>query len=139
MHPTPTCRYMSRVVELPVDDAASAFDAWTRDAGRRLAVGSGSLRIDHVTDRTAFPGRALGPVVRAYGWVRTRAFAYARVEIEVSAWSTTQSDVGLRYAGRRRPGFLAAHAYNRIGPELIDAIAAAVAAGNPTEAGRRAA
>lgn len=131
---------MSRVVDSSVDDAASAFDAWTRHTqGRRFDVDLGSLRIDRVTNGSAFPGRALGPVARAYGWLRTRAFAYARIELELSAWSTTKSEVGLRYAGRRRPGVLAARAYNQVGPEVIDAVAAAVAAGRPKEADQRAA
>lgn len=140
MHPTPPCKYMSRVVDLPVDDVASAFDAWGQNAhGRRLGAGSGSLRIDRVTNGSAFSGRALGPVARAYGWIRTPAFAYARIEIEVSAWSTTRSEVGLRYAGRHRPGFLAARAYNQIGPDVIELIAAALTADDQTEGGRRAA
>lgn len=130
---------MSRVVDLPVDAAASAFDTWARGAGRRLAVGPGSLRIDRVANGSAFPGRALGPVARAYGWLRTRSFAYARVEIEVSAWSTTRSEVGLRYAGRRRSGFLAARAYNLVGPDVIELIAAAMSTERQTEADQRAA
>ena len=140
MHTTPMCKYMSRVVDLTVDDAASTFDAWTSDRrGHRLAAGSGSLRIDHVSNGANFPGRALGPVARAYGWLRTRAFAYARVEIELSAWSTTRSEVGLRYAGRRRPGYLAARAYNQIGPDVIDDVATALAAGRRAKTDRRAA
>ncbi len=131
---------MSRVIDLPVDDAAAAFHAWTRDArGDRLDVVSGSLRIDRITNGSAFPGHALGPVARAYGWVRTRTFAFARVEIELSAWSTTRSEVGLRYAGRRRPGFVAAGAYNQVGPDVIEMIAAALTAGAKVDADRRAA
>ncbi|MGI8795188.1 MAG: hypothetical protein ACR2IR_01130, partial [Acidimicrobiia bacterium] len=105
MHPTPTCKYMSRVIDLPVDDAAAAFHAWTRDArGDRLDVVSGSLRIDRITNGSAFPGHALGPVARAYGWVRTRTFAFARVEIELSAWWSTQSGGGVCCADPREDG-----------------------------------
>jgi len=124
-----TCAYLSRVVALPVAVAEAVFDDVTR------ALGSS---VD--TDPTAL-GTALLPARR----IRTRLgssipWAGVPVEVELTPWSRSRTEVGVRYAGSRHPRALARHVYEKRAPGLLDEVTDTINARLPgSRAARRAA
>jgi hypothetical protein len=123
------CGYLSRVIELPVAVAEALFDDATQSLGSP----------DH-TDPAAI-GTALLPARR----VRTRLGSPlpgtgVLVEIELSPWSKSQTEVAVRYGGNRQPHAVARYVYKRRAPDLLDAVTGAINARLPgAAAGRRAA
>jgi hypothetical protein len=120
------CAYLSRVVELPVAVAEALFDDATQTLGSR----------DH-TDPAAI-GTALLPVRR----VRTRLGsaipgAGVPVEVELAPWSTSRSEVAVRYAGNRQPHAVARHVYKKQAPALLDAVTDTINARLPGSQVRR--
>jgi hypothetical protein len=102
------CGYLSRVIELPVAVAEALFDDATR------ALGSPAH-----TDPTAI-GTALLPPRR----VRTRLGsslpgAGVPVEIELAPWSKSQTEVAVRYAGKRQPHAVARYVYAKRASVLL--------------------
>jgi hypothetical protein len=122
------CAYLSRVA-LPVAVAEAVFDDVTRSVGTSVD-----------TDPTAL-GTALLPARR----IRTRLgssipWAGVPVEIELTPWSRSRTEVGVRYAGCRHPRALARHVYEHRAPALLDEITDSINARLPgSRADRRAA
>jgi hypothetical protein len=113
------CAYLSRVVVLPVAVAEALFDD---------------------TDPAA-----LGTVLLPARRIRLRLgssipWAGVPVEVEVAPWSRSRTEVGVRYAGSRRPRALARHVYEKRAPQLLDEITDSINARLPgSRADRRAA
>ena len=124
-----TCAYLSRVVALPVAVAEAVFDDVTRSVGTSVH-----------TDPTAL-GTALLPARR----IRTRLgsfipWAGVPVEVELTPWSRSRTEVGVRYAGSRHPRALARHVYEKRAPGLLDEVTDTINARLPgSRAARRAA
>jgi hypothetical protein len=123
------CVYLSRVVALPVAVAEAVFDDVTRSVGTSVH-----------TDPTAL-GTALLPARR----IRTRLgssnpWAGVPVEIELTPWSRSRTELGVRYAGSRHPRALARYMYEQRAPALLDEITDTINARLPgSRAARRAA
>jgi hypothetical protein len=92
-----TCWYVSRRVELPLTLAVDAFDRVVRDTHEGSAFGSLPDGL------VAAPALALpGAGRQLHGRLRTARLSRALpVELELTPWSHTQSELGLR--PRRRP------------------------------------
>jgi hypothetical protein len=74
--------------------------------------------------------------------VRTRVlgrvpFAAVPVEIELSPWSRSRAEVGVRYGGRRRPRSVARYVYETQAPQLLDDVTDAINARVPGSAENR--
>jgi hypothetical protein len=120
------CAYLSRVVVLPVAVAEALFDDTTRSLGPSVD-----------TDPAAV-GTVLLPARR----IRLRlgsSIPWARVpvEVELAPWSRSRTEVGVRYAGSRRPRALARHVYEKRAPQLLDEITDSINARLPGSRARR--
>ena len=124
-----SCRYLSRVVDLPVAVAEVVFDDVTRSLGEPAASHATTIATSHLPARTvrtrlgsAFPGAGVS------------------VELELAPWSRSRTEVAVRYAGNRQPRALARYVYDKRAPELLDDVAGAITARLPgATADRRAA
>jgi hypothetical protein len=129
MEPFLRCGYLSAVVDLPVAIAEILFDDATSSLG------------PITRPEPAHVGTALLPARR----VRTRLrggvpWAAVPVEVVLSPWSRSRSEVGVRYGGSRRPRAIARYVYETKAPQLLDDVTAAINARLPgTASGRRAA
>jgi hypothetical protein len=114
------CGYLSRVVDLPVAIAEVLFDDATQTLGPATRSDPAPL------------GTAMLPLRR----VRTRLrapipWAGIPVEVELMPWSRSRSEVGVRYAGRRRPRAVARYVYETRAPRLLEAVTGAIDARIP--------
>jgi hypothetical protein len=123
------CAYLSRVIDLPVAIAEILFDDAT-----------GSLGPTDHTDPAAI-ATAMLPARK----VRTRLgspipWAGVSVDVELSPWSRSRTEIGVRYAGNRRPRAIARFVYGKRAPVLLDDVTGAINARLPgRRVGRRAA
>jgi hypothetical protein len=119
------CVYLSRVVALPVAVAEAVFDDVTRSVGTSV----------HTDPTALLPARR----------IRTRLgssipWAGVPVEIELTPWSRSRTELGVRYAGSRHPRALARYMYEQRAPALLDEITDTINARLPgSRAARRAA
>ncbi len=120
METVPACGYLSRVVDLPVAIAEVLFDDATQSLGP--------------ADRPepAAMGTVLLPARRIRTRLRTSIpWPGVPVEVELSPWSRSRSEVAVRYAGNRRPRAVARHVYETDAPRLLDGVADAINAQLP--------
>jgi hypothetical protein len=122
--------YLSRVVDLPVAVAEPVFDDVTRSLGRQsaathaAAIGTALLPARTIRTRlgSTFPGTGVS------------------VDVELSPWSRSRTEVAVRYAGNRHPRALARYVYDKRAPELLADVAGAITARLPgSQSSRRAA
>lgn len=129
MDTIPVCGYLSRVVDLPVAIAEALFDDATRWLGPATrceppAVGTVLLPALRVCTRLRAPFRWAG----------------VPVEVELTPWSKSRTEVGVRYGGNRRPRAIARYVYETRAPRLLDTVTDAIKARVPgATADRRAA
>jgi len=120
------CGYLSQVVDLPVAIAEVLFDDATQALGSAVR-----------TDPTPL-GTALLPLRRVRTKLRTPLpWTGVPVEVELTPWSRSRSEVGVRYAGRRRPRAMARYVYESQAPRLLDAVTDAIDARVPGAASKR--
>jgi hypothetical protein len=122
----PPCGYLSRVVDLPVAIAEVLFDDATTSLGP-------TSRVEPVPI-----GTALLPALR----VRTRLrppfpWAGVPVEVELTPWSRSRSEVGVRYGGNGRPHAIARYVYETQAVGLLDRVTDAMNARLPGAAAER--
>jgi hypothetical protein len=128
MKAIPACSYLSRVVDLPVAIAEVLFDDATSALGPATRVDPAPI------------GTALLPALR----VRTRLsspfpWTGVPVEIELTPWSRSRSEVGVRYGANGRPRAMARFVYGTQAPQLLDDVTDAINARrvNPDKGHRR--
>jgi hypothetical protein len=122
----PPCGYLSRVVDLPVAIAEVLFDDATSALGPATRVDPASI------------GTALLPALRVH--VRLSSpFAWTGVpiEIELTPWSRSRSEVGVRYAANGRPRAMARYVYETQAPQLLDDVTDAINARVPGASAQR--
>lgn len=126
METLPVCSYLSRVIDLPVAIAEVLFDEATRALGPAMrweppAVGTALLPARRVRTRLRSP----------FPW------AGIPVELELSPWSRSRTEVGVRFGGNRRPRAIARRVYEAQAPKLLDDVTDAINARLPGAAARR--
>ena len=126
METVPRCGYLSHVVDLPVAIAEVLFDDATQTLGS-------------VTRNDPAPlGTAMLPLRRVRTMLRAPIpWAGIPVEVELTPWSRSRSEVGVRYAGRRRPRAVARYVYETQAPRLLEAVADAIDGRVPGAASKR--
>jgi hypothetical protein len=126
METVPRCGYLSEVVDLPVAIAEVLFDDATKTLGRTLESDPAPL------------GTALLPLRRVHTKLRAPIpWAGIPVEVELTPWSRSRSEVAVRYGGRRRPRAVARYVYETQAPRLLEAVTDAIDARVPGAASRR--
>jgi hypothetical protein len=125
----PNSSYIARVVDLPPSLAELAFDQRALRADGALDVSSGTFRSYGVFHGPASTPEVLHALRRAPGRLRPRAFGPSiSVELELTPWSHSRTEVGLRYTGRSRPGSLTQARYFKIGAEVVETVVTELAA-----------
>jgi hypothetical protein len=126
METVPHCGYLSHVVDLPVAIAEVLFD----DATQRLGS---ATRADPTPLETALlPLRRVRTTLRA-----PLPWTGVPVDVELTPWSRSRTEVGIRYAGRRRPRVVARYVYETHAPRLLDDVTGAINARLPGAASHR--
>jgi hypothetical protein len=126
MESLPRCGYLSRLIDLPVAIAEVLFDDATRSLGPATPV------------KPAPIGTALLPARRICTRLRGPVpWTAVRVEVELSPWSRSRAEVGVRYGGSRRPRAVARYVYETQAPRLLDDVTAAINARVPGAASDR--
>jgi hypothetical protein len=115
METVPRCGYLSHVVDLPVAIAEVLFDDATQTLGSATRadptpLGTALLPLRRVCTRLP------SPLLRAG----------VPVEVELTPWSRSRTEVGVRYAGRRRPRAVARYVYETHAPRLLDDVTGAI-------------
>ena len=124
-----SCRYLSRVVDLPVAVAEAVFDDVTRSLGPSAPSHAASIGASLLPARTI--RTRLGSAMPGAG---------VPVEVELAQWSRSRTEVAVRYAGARQPHARARYVYDKRAPELLDDVTGAITARLPgSTPGRRAA
>jgi hypothetical protein len=120
------CGYLSHVVDLPVAIAEVLFDDATQTLGPATR------------DDPAPLGTAMLPLRRVRTMLRAPIpWAGIPVEVELTPWSRSRSEVGVRYGGRRRPRAVARYVYESQAPRLLEAVTDAIDARVPGAVSRR--
>ena len=123
--------YVSRVLPLSASAAPSVFEQWWADARRSsngarvetVGVPHGHLALDGASWARCSPG-PFAPYRRVRGRLRVRGRRPWPVELELSPWSASSSELGVRYTGRRRPGSAQLDRYHRMAIAVLDAVEA---------------
>src|SRR5438105_2132605 len=112
---SPVTTYVSRVIAAPPAIGVEVFDAcvtdhlarsWRSDRWSAFAAGGADLRLDDRHDEDRWTLRSCGGVLRGGRFGRP-----VPVELELMAWSSVKTELGLRLSGRRyrpAPGYFAA-------------------------------
>ena len=113
----PSTSYVSRVLPLAIGVAEQVFDTCCADRSAATSAVRPLLLHDAVV---ATPMSRISPVRVCRGELRLgRLGRRVAVELELSVWSRTQSELGLRLVGRRRvPG-----RYSDAAIAVVDALA----------------
>jgi hypothetical protein len=130
--------YVSRVLPLTASAAPSVFEGWWAQARRRsngarvetLAVANGHLVLDAASWVRCSPG-PFSPYRRVRGRLRLRGRRGWPVELELLPWSASNSELGLRFAGRRRLGMVQFERYHRMATAVVDLVGSALLAAAP--------
>jgi hypothetical protein len=119
--------YVSRVVPLSSRLACDVFERWWSETSRRsrgndldaIETASGRIVLDRRTLQRCDGASAMYPYRRVCGKLRVGARRAWRVELELAPWSSSHSELGFRYAGRRVPMPGAIARYHAVGEALL--------------------
>jgi hypothetical protein len=122
--------YTSHVVPLPTRIAPVVFERWWSQTRHRSAgaphevveVELGRLALEPATWRRSHGSRT-DPQRTVCGMVSIRGHRAWPVELELTPWSSTASELGLRFAGRRRyPKGQALARYHQVAEAVLESI-----------------
>ncbi len=121
--------YSSKVVPVPARVAPVVFERWWSESRRRSAgslvetieTDVGRLTLDATTWSRSSSG-ATAPVRSVRGKLRAPGRRAWPVELELTPWSRTASELGLRFTSRRLPGITAVARYHQLATAVLDSI-----------------
>jgi hypothetical protein len=138
--------YVSRIVPLPARAAPTVFEGWWAEFRRgyngelveTFSVHDGEVTFDPSSWTRCGPG-PLAPYRRIRGRLRARTLWRGSwpVEVELSPWSSTSSELGVRYAGRRLRGVASVTRYHRLAASVLEGLGSAILHTVPAELDER--